>query len=334
MNHSTKTIMANTTFLADVKMCYSNGNSYSFVLKFPSSIAFAIHLFACILSGLILLTTICLNSLTVLTFWRTPRLRKNASLYLVMILSFVDAGVGVSCNPFLTIGIIYDLKHSSACWVYDIQIKLLRTFTFLSLTVVAAISVERYFGVVHPLIHRTKLTKVKLSQLLLFIWSSCGIVSLPAYFDDNPVPKFAHISIAFLILITVCSYTKIAYVVIRSKIRRERLTENQQNAEGGDNQPMRKTREEILHFLKELKMTKSCFLIVFCYLLCYTPIFFLFAVLRTKLSPFTKFYVRPWCLLFVMLNSTLNSIFFWRSASLRSEAKNVLKIIKVRCFSF
>ena len=121
-----KKTMANATFPDVIKICYSNGNSYSFGFKFPSSLVFAIHLFACILSGIILLTTICLNLLTVLTFWRTPRLRKNASLYLVMILSFVDAGIGVSCNPFLTIGIIYDLKHSSACWVYDIQLKLLR----------------------------------------------------------------------------------------------------------------------------------------------------------------------------------------------------------------
>ena len=176
---------------------------------------------------------------------------------------------------------------------------------------------------------------MKLSQFLVLIWSSCALVSLPAYFDDNPVPKFAHISVAFLILITVCSYTKIAYVVIRSKIRREGLTENHQNAEAGDNQPMRKTREEILHFLKELKMAKSCFLIVLCYLLCYTPIFVVFAVLRTKLSPLIKFYARPWCLLFLMFNSTLNSvIFFWRSAPLRCEATNVLKIVKVKCFSF
>ena len=176
-------------------MCYSNGNSYSFVFKFPSSLVYAFHLIACILSGIILLTTICLNSLTVLTFWRTPRLRENASLYLVMILALVDTGIGAFSHSFLTMAMIYELLYSSACWVYYIQAKSFRPTTALSLSVVAAISAERYFGVVHPLIHRTKLTKVRLSQLLLFIWFSCAIVSVPAYFHDNPFQVFATISI-------------------------------------------------------------------------------------------------------------------------------------------
>ena len=184
--------MANETFTDAIQMCYSNGNLYSFVFKFPSSLAYAFHLIACILSGIILLTTICLNSLTVLTFWRTPRLRENASLYLVMILALVDTGIGALSHSFLTMAMIYDLIHSSACWVYYIQAKSFRPTTALSLSVVAAISAERYFGVVHPLIHRTKITKVRLSQLLLFIWFSCAIVSMPACFHDKPFPGIRH----------------------------------------------------------------------------------------------------------------------------------------------
>jgi hypothetical protein len=40
-------------------------------------------------------------------------------------------------------------------------------------------------------------------------------------------------------------------------------------------------------------------------------------------------------LMFLMLNSNLNSIiFFWRSTSLRKEAKNVLRKIKMKCAFF
>jgi hypothetical protein len=304
------------------------------VFKFPSPFAYAIHLIACILSGIVLLTTVGLNSLTVLTFWRTRRLRENTSLFLVMVLSLVDLGVGAFCNPWLTMSLIYDLMQSSACWAYEVQSKSLRPTTLLSFSIVAAISTERYVGVVHPFIHKTKITKVKLSLILLFVWSCCAIVALPAYFQDNPLQLFVPICIAFLILITIFSYTKIAYTVISSKLRRQRLIEDHPNPNGRDSETAKKNRMEILHFLKELKMAKSSFMIVLCYLVCYTPTLVVLAALRNKLSPLTQFYTRPWCLLFVMLNSTLNSIiFFWRSAPLRNEAKNVLKSIKYQLFT-
>ena len=250
-----------------------------------------------------------------------------------MVLSLVDAGIGAICNPILTISLTYDLMHSSACWIYEIQSKSVPPATVLSLSIVAAISTERYFGVVHPLIHRTKITKTKLSQLLLLIWASCFIVSLPTYFNKNPFQFFAPISVSFLILITICSYTRIAYTVIRSKTRRGGLTGDQPNADGRVSEMVKKNRKEILHFLKELKMAKSSFLIVLCYLICYTPTL-VAAGLRGKLSPVAKFSLRPWCLLLMMLNSTFNSIiFFWRSAPLRNETRNALKNIKLKFFS-
>ena len=325
--------MANATLPDAVHPCYLNGYSYSNVFKFSSSVAYASHLIACILSGITLLTTIGLNLLTVVTFWRTPRLRENSSLYLVMILSLVDAGIGAFCNPLLTISLIYDLMHSSACWIYDTRSISCRPATILSLSVVAAISTERYFGVVHPLLHRTKMTKVKLSLLLLLIWLGCIVLWLPAYLiDNNPSQLFAPISIVFLILITICSYTKIACTVICSKIRRQGLTDDHSD---GDRETAKRNRKEILHFLKELKMAKSSFLIVLCYLICYTPTLAVSVALRYRLSLTSVVYVRPWCVLFIMLNSSLNSIiFFWRSALLRNETNNVLKNIRLKCSCF
>ena len=324
MNETKNT--ANEDFL---KRCHSGAVTTLLVSKFPSSLAYAVHLTACVLSIIVILTTICLNSLTVLTFWRTPRLRANTSLFLVMILSLVDTGIGAFCHPTLTISMVYDLLHSTACWINEVQSKTFRPLTFLSFSIVTAISAERYFGVVHPLVHRTKITKGKLMKLLLLIWASCAVISLPAYFDENPTQIFTAISMAFLLLITLCSYTRIACTVILSKIRRKKLADEQPNAESPDNQTAKINRKEVLHFLKELKMAKSSFLIVLCYFMCYTPVLIVSAALRYKLSPLTMFYAHPWYMLFVMLNSSLNSIiFFWRCAPLRNEAKNVLKSMK------
>lgn len=300
-----------------IAKCHINSDAYSLVFRFPSSLVYVIHFTACILSVVITLATVGLNSLTLLTFWRTPRLRKNVLLFLVMVLSFVDTGTGVICHPTLTISLIYDLMNTPQCWIIDIKAKLFRITSVLSLSVVSAISIERYFGVVHPIVHRTTITRGKLFQLLLYVWSMCALVLVLSFLTSgNPVQYFGTICCALLILITVYCYTRIAFVVVLSRRSRHGLTTE---------------RKDKLHFLRELKMAKSSFLIALCYLICYIPSLIILGVMRESLSISTKFFASPWCLMFLMLNCVLNSVvFFWRSTSLRKETKNVLRNLRMK----
>ena len=97
--------------------CSLNGEIYPLV-KIPSTLAYASQLIACILSIVIVIATVVLNSLIVLTFWRVSRLRENVSLFLVMVLSLVDAATGIFCYPTLTLSQIYSLMESTECWIY------------------------------------------------------------------------------------------------------------------------------------------------------------------------------------------------------------------------
>ena len=307
-------------------LCKIHSDVYPLVVKFPSSLEFRILLAACILSAIILLTTIALNSLTVLTFWRTPRLRKNASLFLVMVLSIVDATTGIFCYPTLTMIMIFDLMLQTKCWKVHVMAISFRLTTVLSLSVVSAIGTERYFGVVHPVIHRQKISKGILVRLLVCIWSILGIILLITFFLDNPFQLFATISVPLLVVVTAYTQIRIAYIVIHSKIKRERMMEGLVHD--------KKNRTDKLHFLKQMKKAMSCFILVFCYVLCYIPTNVVSGVLkaRDELSISTYFFAIPFCLLFVMLNSILNSvIFFWRNAPLRNETKNTLKNL-LKCF--
>lgn len=296
--------------------CYINSDSYSLVFRFPSTLVYIIHFAACVLSVAITSITVGLNFLTVLTFWRTPRLRKNVLLFLVMVLSFVDTGTGIICHPTLTISLIYDLINAPQCWIIDVKAKLFRITSVLSLSVVTAISIERYFGVLHPITHRTTITRGRLLRLLLCVWSVCALVLVLSFLiTSNPLQYFGTISCAVLMLVTVYSYTRIAFAVINSRRRRSGLTTG---------------RKHKLQFIKEIKMAKSSFLIALCYLLCFIPSLVVLGVMREKLSISTIFFASPWCLMFLMLNCVLNSvIFFWRSASLRKEAKNVLRNMRI-----
>jgi hypothetical protein len=300
--------------------CKIHSDVYPLVVKFPSSLEFGITLAACLLSGIITLTAIALNSLTALTFLRTPQLRKNVSLFLVMVLSLVDTGAGILCYPTLPTLLILDLMLLTECWKVHAMAVSFRIVTVVSLSVVSALSIERYFGVVHPLIHRQKMSKRILLRLLIGMWSILVILLLVGILLDNPFQLFATISVPLLVVVTVYTQIRIAYTAVHAKMKQQRLTEGQ------DSQQNRKDR---LQFLKEMKSAMSCFIVVFCYVLFYIPTTVVLGILRDELSPSTYFFAIPLCLLFVMSNSILNSvIFFWRIARLRKETKNIMKCFR------
>ena len=312
--------------------CRINSNVYPLIKRFPSSLEFTIHLIACILSGIISFTTIALNLLTAVTIRCSPGLRKNILFYLISVLSFVDTGTGLFCYPTLTLTLVSELRQEPNCWIRLIQSKIFRLTSVLSLSIVTAISIERYFGVIHPVVHRARVTKVKLLQLLLFVWFTCAIVALLTFCTRYPLQYFTTISVGLMMLITVYAYIKIAFAIIQSERRRERLTHEVPKSDEQQNEIGRnENRKEKLHILKELKMAKSSFLIAICYMACYSPTLIFIGALRENLPSSVYLYSCSWCLLVFMSNSIFNSIiFFWRCKKLRTETKNFLKKMKMR----
>ena len=309
--------------------CYFNSDEHQLLVAFPSSLTFSIYLSACILSAISSVITICLNSLIVLTFWRTPRLKEKLSLYLVMILSMVDAGTGIFCYPTLTLSLATDLLGAPQCWITHVQSRSFMFTSVLSQSIVSTISTERYLGVVHPFFHRANITKSKLLKFLLCFWLICAVVLVLDVFVHDALQFFATFSLASLVLNTVYAYTVIAFVAMRSKMRQWKgQIHGNSNREGENNNIQRKDLKAKLYFLKQLKLTKSCFLIALSYLMCYMPTLVLFGAMPKSLSDLIFFFASRWCLLVLMCNSILNSvIFFWRSAALRKAATVVLRTI-------
>ena len=253
----------NLTNSATVYNCYYNSEVFLMIVKFPSKATYLIHFAACILSVVITLTTVILNLLTLLTFWRTPRLPNNNFLYLVMILSMVDAGTGIFCHPSLTIRVSYELKDIPNCWIKYLQANLFKLSSILSLSLVSAISIEPYFGVIHPLIHRTQVTKRKLLLLLVFIWSIGTFSFVAAVFINKPLNFIIATTLLLLILLTMYANIRIGFAVIRSKVRRERVLTANINLEETRNKEANKNQKEKMNILRQLKCQNLAFLSLF-----------------------------------------------------------------------
>jgi hypothetical protein len=130
------------------------------------------------------------------------------------------------------------------------------------------------------------------------------------YFAESVILEGFHtFSIMFLfILLAIFVYTKI-YIAIKTR----KSPGNVQGNTAVKNQNERK-------FVTEIKLVKSCFLAVACFLLCFfaATVIFLFER-QLERADYTA--LKMWAGTPTMLNSSLNSvIFFWTRPILRKEA--------------
>ena len=293
-----------------------------FVHKFPTQFTFISHVAACFFSVLTMLTTITLNSLTFATFWWSPRMRKSISLFLIMILSGVDAVAGLLANSMFTLRLASEVFGTVECWMLFVQRRSSIAMTICSLGAISVINMERYIGVVHPIYHHTKLQKSTLLKFLILSWIVCAIILGLSFYNFNILVRFATISYFGFMLLTVFAYTCIGIKVIATQ--RQRMTFSP-SAENHDCQSdlMRK---EIARFLKELKFAKSCFMIVTSYVLCFAPVAVFLGAMHHKLSDSNTIIALAWCVNLAMLSFSLDSlIFFWRNRQLRRETIIFLK---------
>ena len=294
------------------------------VRKFPNRLTFVNHVAACFFSVLIMLTTMILNSLTFATLWWSPRMRKSTSLFLVMILSGLDAVGGLTSNSMFTVRLAGEVFGRLECGIIFAQTFSAMMGTITSLVTVTAINIERYIGVVHPMYHHTQLKKSMLFKFIILFWIFSGIaLGLSLIYGYTILVRFTTIMFSGFMLFTMFAYTRIGIKVISSQRQHQNFS-----PPSGNDQCLR--RKEHVNFLKEIKLAKSCFMIVICYVLCITPVTVFLGILRNALSDSNIVIAIAWCVNIALLNSSLNSvIFFWRSRELRKEARCFLKRINI-----
>ena len=128
---------------------------------------------------------------------------------------------------------------------------------------------------------------------------------------------------------TTCGLFVISSIYIYAKIFAARLSRPSILA-GAQAEDSRSTTENLerKRFAQQMKLAKSCFIVVICCVICYLPITLLGILnkLSGALTDFDFRIYRLWSIWLMLLNSTLNSyIFFWRNGLFRTEAAKVLK---------
>ncbi len=267
-----------------------------------------------VLNVLFFVSGICLNSLVILTFWRSSQLRKKLCYFMIMVLSSCDLLTVLTSHPLTAfIAMLWltgklDGYHS---WVV-IPLSLSSLSIGFSLIALLVMNFDRYLATYYPIFHRTSVTKGKLLTLL-------GTLSILEIFlellSETVISTQAHLLIFLIIFVTPMIFINYKLFIIARKSRRN----------NGLSPKMKKT--------LSLKNIPSYLLAAACVLVLYIPASVYIGLginsKKTTTSDSVKL-ARLWNRTFLSMNSTCNClIFYWKSKILRTEGIKLIKGMKL-----
>ena len=260
---------------------------------------------------------ICLNSLVIISFWRSVQLRKKLCYFMIMVLSCCDFLVVLITHPITAL--VATLWLTEKIYKYPgwlvIAYHLLGIFIGVSLRALLVMNVDRYLATHYPIFHRTSVTKWKLLALFAFLVIIEITVTVMSA-NDLIISYEVRLLIFCIIYIPPMFFINYKLFTVARKCRRNNKISTE----------MKKS--------FSLKNISSCLLVAACLLVLYIPIFVYIGLrLISKETEFTLDNAELaglWTRTICSMNSTFNClIFYWKNKTLRTEGIKVIKSMKI-----
>ena len=274
-------------------------------------------IFIFVVNILFFFSGICLNSLVIVSFWRSVQLRKKLCYFTIMILSCCDLLVVLTSHPSTALTAMLWLTEMFSVypgWLV-ILLDLSNICIFSSLLALLVMSVDRYLATHYPLFHRTSVTKGKLLNVFSFLFF-ITITVMAISKNDLVVPYQVGLLIFGILVIPPMLFINYKLLTVARKNRRDK-----------DISPeMKKS--------FSLKNISGCLLVVACLLVLSIPnVVYIVLRLTSKDRKNTlnnAGLAGFWSATTAAMNSTFNClIFYWKNKTLRAEGMKVIKSIKI-----
>ncbi len=278
----------------------------------------------CIINIVFMVAGIFLNSVVIISLWRSRQLRKKLCYFMILVLSCVDLAVVTITHPLLIASTIYyslqeinkihETARESTCFIlYGVSI-----FAIFTL------NVERYLALTYPFFHHVLVTKTRLVYFQALVTIIIVGLSPLYYFKMNTIANIlVALYLSLLLFLFVCSNYKM-FTIAKSK-RADRGVAPVTAASSTDE----KRQKQILN----LNNISTCSLAVGCFLVCSCPqiIYSALRLASGELSYDRKIVFILWSNTLLSMNSTFNcAIFFWRNSILRREGIKIINALRVR----
>ena len=276
-------------------------------------------LFLCLVNVAFMVVGIFLNTVVIISLWRSSQLRKKLCYFMILVLSCFDLAVVAITHPVLILStILWSME------IYHEEIVRTREYTsFLfggfSMFALLTLTIERFLALTCPFFHQTAVTKERLLLFQAFLMTIT--VSLPplAYFYKKTGIILIAVFILFPLFVFACLNYKM-FIIAKSKRNDERVSPTSTATSSNQERKIRK-----LNF----KNISTPSMAVGCFFVCSFPGFIYSATRLTLNKPFYNRQVllfNIWSITSFSMNSTFNClIFFWRNSILRREGMKIAK---------
>ena len=280
-------------------------------------------LLLCLLNASFMVAGTFLNSVVIISLWRSSQLRTKLCYFTIFILSCFDLAAVTITHPVLILSTIsWSMKtlHKEIKIIWNCTTILFAGFSMISLL---TLNIERFLALTCPFFHQTTVTKKRLVHFQAFWTIIILTFSLLVYFYDQTI---SNITITVLVLVLLLLFISLNYkifIIAKSKRKDDRVTPaSTATASGHQERKKRKI---------NLKNISTCCLAVACFFICSSPQI-IYSVLRfteTLVNDRHAWLFSLWSSTFVAMNSTFNClIFFWRNSILRREGMKIAKCFR------
>ena len=267
-------------------------------------------LLLCVVNVSFMVAGILVNSVVVISLWRSSHLRKKPCYFTILVLSTFDLVCLTITHPVL---ILWTVLWSMETFYEEIK----TTWEYISILLGAfalfallTLNIERFLALNYPFFHQTAVTKrrIVLFQALLMI--ILLFLSPLFYFDGK---RIGNILIAVGLLLGLLALIYLNYkmfTIVKAKKHDEKVATTLTCRE-------KITKRRKLNF----KSVSTCSLVVACFFFCSVPQIIYSALRVASVMPGSHKDVllfNIWSNTFFAMNSTVNClIFFWKNSTLR-----------------
>ena len=252
---------------------------------------------------------ICLNSLVIVSFWRSVRLRRKLCYFMIMVLSCCDLLAVFFGHPVLalivTLRITGQVTLYNPTWLHLCS-RLTTFFLGVSLLALLVMNFDRYLATHYPIFHRTSVTKTRLLTLFILLVTFEATLALISL-NDAVISYTAFLTILYPPIFLPMIFINYKLLAMVRTYRGNNRTFSVENV-------------------------PSCLLAVACIVVLSIPVF---VVIGERITSNEKTIhlklLGLWSRTLVSMNSTFNClIFFWKNKILRTEGMKIIKGLKLR----
>ena len=279
--------------------------------------------FLCTVNAIFMIAGIFLNSVVIISLWRSSQLRKKLCYFTIFVLSCFDLSVVIINHPLIMASGIVTISHGVDQKLFvDVSEYIFGLIVKFAVFALETLTFERFLAITYPFFHERMVTKKRLIYFLALL-QFLAIVMTTLTFGDHIISRHMLLTILIPFVSALLIYLNCKTLMIaRSKRRYEKF------APASDREIMKRRRFN-------LKKMSTCSLAVVCCIVCFIPHLVssvYFETSKTQLSRENDRTFVLWAMTASCINSTFNClIFFWRNTVLRREGMKIIKNIQSRC---